>query len=487
MFWCFSDKNWHKQTNKLIASERLNDALTAIQSIVERVFCEPVNVARVFGTPTLDEMCQAVGKITLERHAKAGFTTPEGAGLRGGDLPTVYLVSRLQASGGHTAALADVIRAAGAARSVVIATGTCGPPGLDAVKAKLSEVSGVTFEQAPPGSRLSKLEWIQRRLTQLKPTTVWLFNHHQDSVAVAAVQPEQGYQVCFYHHGDHHMCLGVHLSYAEHYDPHPMGFHNCRDVLGIRRNHYLPLVVPDQGDRPNHSGFLQAGRLITCTAAGPNKLEVPYAIQYVDVVPELLSITGGKHIHIGRLTLLARWRILLGMRRLGVPSNAFVYVPYVPSVWRALHTFRVDLYVSSFPYGGGRTLVEVMGAGVPSLMHEHHASRMLGGVDMAYNEAVAWRTKRELFEALRAVDSQSLERQSRAARARYERFHRADILTRALAAPEELQVPELRTDYQSDSLSRALEDSYSVNLWGLLYRLGLRTWLRWKSSFGLLV
>ncbi len=52
----------------------------------------------------------------------------------------------------------------------------------------------------------------------------------------------------FYHHGDHHLCLGVYLSHLEHIDPHPMGYHNCRDALGID-NTYIPLTVDDKGDR----------------------------------------------------------------------------------------------------------------------------------------------------------------------------------------------------------------------------------------------
>ena len=41
----------------------------------------------------------------------------------------------------------------------------------------------------------------------------------------------------------------------------------------------------------------------------------------------------------------------------------FIYMPWVPSVWKTLHDCRVDLYIASFPYGGGLTLIEAMGAG----------------------------------------------------------------------------------------------------------------------------
>lgn len=470
---------------RLVASGAHDKALALIEEVVDRIVCEPINVGMAFGSPELDRLCQAIGAATLERRGTARqYLAVNGGNESRSDDVVVYLVSKLQLSGGHTAVLIDTIRLSPQSRSIVIVTGTCGRTDREVFRRKFESLQDVAFEYAPPGRRLAKLEWIQRRLVELAPSTVWLFNHHQDSVAIAAVQPEQGYRVRFYHHGDHHLCLGVHLDYAEHIDPHPMGYHNCRENLGIRDNRYLPLVAPDLGNRAP-PGLPKTGGLVTCTAGGFNKLEVPYFVHYTDMVPAILQATGGRHIHFGRLTSFALRRIYRGLGKYGIAPEAFVYVPYVPTVWRALHEYAVDLYVASFPYGGGRTLVEVMGAGVPAVLHSHCANRMLGGVDMAYEGAFIWRAPEELLGHLRAVDRTALEQEGQVARRWYESFHREEIMQRFLGnSQSDLDVPALREDYRPDALMRALQTSREVTMRGVLYRLLWRYFRQWKALQG---
>jgi len=471
--------------NQLIGCEAYNEALAIIEGIVDRNFCESANVGKVFGSPDLDRYCQAIGAAALKRRNGIKRHSLQGGGSQTTqDNTVVYLVSKLQPSGGHTAALVDLIRQSQLSRAIVIITGICGYTDQNAVIQRFDGLKDVFFEYVPAGNHLSKLEWLQARLADLSPDTVWLFNHHQDSVAAAAVQPGQDYRLRFYHHGDHHLCLGVHLDYAEHFDPHPMGFHNCRENLGIQDNHYLPLVVSDQGDRPDGSCFLGNKGLVTCTAGGFNKVEVPYFIQYADVVPEILHVTGGRHIHIGKLTPVALWRIRRGLRKAGIARDSFVYVPYVSSVWRVLHEFCVDIYVASFPFGGGRTLIEVMGAGVPAVVHKHCSSRMLGGFDMAYDGALIWQDPGELFAFLKRVDKATLEHQSRCARSWYEKYHREEVLHEALGQPDQIKVPSLKAGYRPNALLQGLQSSREVKLYGVLYRVLWQTYRRWQALRG---
>lgn len=331
--------------------------------------------------------------------------------------------------------------------------------------------SCLSIEYAPSGNHAFKLNWLQRRLICLSPKTVWLFNHHQDSVAVSAVQPNLSYHLKFFHHGDHHLCLGVYLKYADHIDLHPMGFHNCRKILSISDNKYMPLVAKDFGCLRGHQKNHIRSGVITCTAAGFNKLEVPYPVQYVDVIPELLRTTGGKHIHIGRLSKLAIWHIRRALRNAGVDCDAFIYVPHVPSVWLALQKYRVDLYIASFPYGGGRTLVEVMGAGVPVAVHSHIFSRMLGASDMAYEGAFVWRDPTELYDFIRHISYEQLAVLGNIARQWYDCYHREEILQRALSDPDLLlTAPKLRGNYLPDELQMAIQCSSEVTLRGVLLR-----------------
>lgn len=466
----------------MIAREELDAALIAIHRLIDQVFFEPLNTARIFSSSLLDKFCQEIGEINWRRVCAEGKANRQAAQFAPeNERPVVYLVSKLHASGGHTSALADVIRLGPAARSVVLVTGIVGKTDAAALQHRFRDMPGVTFEFASKGGHLQKLTWLQQRLLALEPRTVWLFNHHQDSVAIAAVQPECGYRVRYYHHGDHQICLGVHLPFAEHIDPHPMGFHFCRDHLGIRNNRYLPLVAKDLGAREEPARGGESG-IVTCTSGSSNKVEVPYFIRYADVVPQLIQAGKGKHIHIGRLSPITLLRISRGLRRLGLPESAFVNIPYVPSVWKALHEHQVDLYIASFPFGGGKTLIEAMGAGVPVTLHRHSFSRLLCTYDMAPDSALRWRYPNELCAYIASLDQEEIRRQGRLARFWYEKYYSEELLRKGLAdRGPELLAPPLCGGFVEDRLQDAIDTFTHVSWRGLAWRLLIQVYRGIKS------
>lgn len=469
-----------KTIDARIAQGDLDSALRLIHRTVDQIFCEPINTARIFGSKLLDGYCQKIGAINWRRIRDNPKTTHDG-GESGNTV--AYVVSRLYAFGGHTPILADIIRLGPSAKSIVLITGTVGKTNITAIQHRFEGLARVSFECAPRSTHLEKLDWLQRKLLELSPSTVWLFNHVQDSVAVAAVQPDAGYRLRYYHHGDHQLCLGVYLGYADHIDPHPMGYHNCRDNLGIQGNRYLPLTIKDQGERPAEKERTFDTRLITCTAASRNKIESPYFIHYADVVPEMLYASGGKHIHIGPLSPLTLWRIRRAMRKLEVPESCFVHIPYVRSVWQALHKHQVDLYVASFPYGGGRTLVEAMGAGVAVAIHLHCHSRLLSSFDMAFEGALLWRNPQELYNYVQQTDAETLKQQGHAARKKYQECYREETLATALADWEQpLLPPSLLKGFAPDKLQQALDITNQFSCIGVLRRIFCRAVRRWKSS-----
>ena len=424
-----SVQSFKEAVSCLIDLNEISQALHLIHDFVERIVTEPLCASQIFGSKTLDDLCQRIGNASLaEIKQEITDAVPSQR-----DPPVfIYIVTKLQKSGGHTRVIEDFIKAQPGGQHVILSTELGGRSDTGYLMKGLAKQANIVFEQASKENYQQRLTWLQKRLLKIRPKRVYLFNHHQDSVAVAAIQPEMKLDASFYHHGDHHLCLGVYLSHLEHIDPHPMGYHNCRDVLGID-NTYLPLTVDDKGGRPADWPFLPDGALTTCTAARSNKIEIPYFVSYLKLVPKLLKATGGRHIHIGRLTPWALFKIRRGLRRYGIQPGRFIYTPWVPSVWKALHDYRVDLYVASFPYGGGLTLIEAMGAGIPVALHRHIFSRILSGIDLAYSGAFSWRSPEELLNYCVSLSTSALEEAGRSGRMQYEKFHSPDKLQEILS------------------------------------------------------
>lgn len=405
------NNNSLQKIESLLKAGKINKALRQIQWAVLQVTSDDRYTAVKFDSPELDLQCEKIGKCVAKKILGASSPT-----FNSSKHTIVIVCSRLQTSGGHTRVIEDFIRQFPNKDTLLLVTEVPGRSDRKLLGERISAL-GATVEWSGRGNLEKRLVWLQRRLLAADPDDVYLFNHHEDGVAVSAMQILSEAKIHFYHHGDHHLCLGLHIRGAEHIDIHAFGYNNCKNNLGINLNTYMPLVAEDRGPRPQSLGFISGGKLISCTAAGKNKVEIRHAgVSYTDVIPKLLSSTKGRHIHIGKLSWLARFRIRRSLQRAGLDLNSFVYIPWVQSVWDALHQYNVDLYLSSFPVTGGRTLIEAMGSGTPVVLYNNQKSRLLSGVDLVYSTAFIWNEVSDLLNYIPNITPEKLVIESKVAR-----------------------------------------------------------------------
>lgn len=436
-----------------IAQEELNEAISLITRFVEDIASDSRATAKVFGSAILDHLCQAIGAKTLENQI---YVTQNK--LEFEDNIIVYIATELYITGGHTAVLEDLIRFQADKTHLILVTNIFGTEDNEAIKKRFSKNN---IRLAPIGTYLDKLNWLQQQLIMSQSNQVFLFNHHQDAVAIAAVQPNLVTQLIFYHHCDHNICLGLYLPHAKHIDPHSFGYYNCRNNLGIKHNFYVPLVADDLSNKYGDRNFLEGGKLRTCSSGSPNKFEQSYSYLYSKEVSRILAITEGYHIHIGYLSPHTLDSIKEGLEKRKIDENQFIYIPWVESIWQTMYDQRVDIYISSFPYGGGRASVEIMGSGTPIIGHYNYHSSLLSGAEIIYPEAFFWSHPEELYVYLSSLTKEDLHKQAAFSRKHYEYHHKPEILIKCLEGlrfDKELLVPPPLKKYSRNELKAFLDE-----------------------------
>ncbi len=305
------------------------------------------------------------------------------------------------------------------------------------------EQQGAEITVLPKGSLLEKLLRLLRLLATAPRSRVFLFNHHQDAVAVTAVAGSPRHERVFVHHCDYLFCLGPFLPGVVHVDLHTTGYHRCRSSRNIDRNVYWPLTCRDS-PTVRDGEFMRGGGISTCCCAAGHKFTGNYPINYFDVIPEVLSAVPGRHVHIGPIDDATKQSVMAGLSRRGIATERFVHIPQVPNLRDALLDLQIDVYLVSFPLGGGRALIEAMSAGVPVVGHVHHRDKLLGAVDLLPDDAPVWTDVPELLSTLKALTPERLRTLSRAARSRYEEHHDPRLLAECVAHGRLLAPPPQR-------------------------------------------
>jgi glycosyltransferase involved in cell wall biosynthesis len=413
-------------------------ALDEISKVVILAKSSHELTGRLFSSKLLDSVCLEIGRLVAKDKF---YERLAGTSLSGPANTYVYVVTRLQNSGGHTRIIRDLIDSRSEYRHMIFST-ELAPSDKSYIQSQFAEKSNVSISFCSERSSLDKLVWLQRALLSANPRRgLFLLNNHEDSVAIAAVEKHICPEGAYIHHADHNLALGVYLPHFKHFDLHPYCYHICKNVLGIQ-NFYSPLSVVSPR-------FLKASKknmddpLITATVARSNKLAVESQFPYYKVIPMMLKATDNVHVHVGRLSITYRARIRMNLLIRRVQRNRFIYIPEVPSVGQALINRGVDVYLAPFPYGAGLTMIEVMASGIPVIIPSYQNSRLLSSEDIAYPQGFRWSNPCQLIEHLTKVTRASLQNEGVIARRWYckmysEAMHAFLIDNKTSSAPEKM-------------------------------------------------
>lgn len=431
----------------------LDGALDAIKDTVDSIINNQRSVARVYASRRLDRLCEKVAAAART----AQPTKPQAGAPPGG---TVIMATELAAAGGHVEVIRDLVRLGSIPTPVkVFLTDTF--QRIDApTQHGYADSIGAPLRIAKGDDSGARLRNALAYIEAQRPHTLVLLVHNQDSTGIVAALASRVSKAIFVHHGDHHLSLGVTCPSFEHIDLSNFAFFNCRHALGLTSNRFWPLTLASEKALRHDGVFLREGHAVTCCVGRPEKFDDPsYRYQYFDLIGLMLKSTGGRHVHIGPLSDEQLQRMRQSLASHGVDGSRLKHIPWVSSVSRALIENGVDLYMTSFPYGGGKAQVEAMATGLPVLVHGNYRSRFLSGIDIGYPGTMTWSDEASLQATLSGLTKERMSEHAALARNHFERHHSEEALKRAMHADatQDADVPPL-ADLQDDGLQAFLDE-----------------------------
>ena len=402
--------------NQAILEDNLDLALSMLQTFVFAIVQDDSATGEVFGSKDLDLLCVQIGdRINSKRISPVSTPINGGEGI-------LFIASHLEKLGGHSKVCIDTIRELVKTTKVNLAVTNIHQV-FDPTDLK---IECPIFTPKQFGGEVSTTNWLIDVVLSTNPKKIVLMNHHQDSACIAAMAPFlRSKEIIFFHHADHNLCLGLHLPNVAHIDPLNIGYFDCRYNEGISNNLFIPLAIKDRGVR---SAKISNKDFNTCSSGsyGP-KFGIPYKYKYFDFIIYRLLEKDGIHFHVGNIPKeeLEDFKSLLAKEK--ISSERFVHIPYVDSLWEFIKDKSIDLYISSFPMAGARATMEVMGAGVPILMHDSSFHRYFSGKDTAYPNVFLWSTPNDFIGILNSLSFQDLMDASLSARKHYDQYHKDNL------------------------------------------------------------
>ncbi len=420
----------------------------------------------IVGSNKLDDLCKKVGNAFAENSGNKDIIEEN---FRADGNKVAIVCTGLYRYGGTSLLISDLIRANPGKECLVLATNFFEDMKQEDFEADRIGDTGSQFLVAPSNIATIKMQWLINQLVEAKPSRIFLLNHHQDSIIISTAQLfTEKSKVIFVHHADYNLCLGVHMSGAVHADIHNVGHCNCRLNEKISDNVYLPLVASDKKSNRAGDKFPDTD-IITCSSGTAHKFLNFYLYPYTELIAQRLVERGGTHVHIGSLPDVNLSAIRKRLTEYGVEENRFVHIPWVKDLWLTLIEQRVDLFIGSFPIGGARTTLEVMGAGIPIMMHQSYLSRFYSSRDIVYPNHFVWKYPHQFIHLLKAINGEMLTAHSLRSRGHYllnyctESMDLAGEITRICDGSPIMVSPMLYT-HDPDLLDRALHYSHLDHL-----------------------
>ncbi len=169
---------------------------------------------------------------------------------------------------------------------------------------------------------------------------------------------------------------------------------------------YIPIAAKEICIEGQYVPFNNHEFLITATAAARFYKFNNNEINYINFIIALLKKTGGKHIHYGPIDEESKNKIYIELENNHISSDSFVHIEWAQNLCQDLLNSNVDLFISSFPLGSGKTLLSVFSHGIPIICYR--GQTLASCIDFVYPEALFWTSHQEFLAQIQGLTKEKL-------------------------------------------------------------------------------
>ena len=355
----------------------------------------------------------------------------------------VYLATEFWQSGGHRQLLLQMIRARPEERHIVVFSGLL-DHNTEYSTTVVAEAGALVVRADRSLSRFDLLLWMREKLAAWLPRRVLLFTHPQDVIAhtaLLAVEGRMGPRLYHMRHTDTRPALGGDLAGATHLAIRPEQKARLLTERPGLSVHVLPLCFDPAPGRAPATGtkrriarakagartallssrrLMRIGGFVTATCGLDMKFAQDGPVAFGEVVADLLEARSGRHVHLGRVSKAFEKAARDCLVARGVRPDRLTFAGEVGSLTAELRRRGVDLFLGSFPVGGGLSMSEAAYAGVPVALHDpgaEEAGRYISGLTHAPPRHLVWRDRAELRAQVAGLGRVELARMSASSRA----------------------------------------------------------------------
>lgn len=372
--------------------EELDAALRQVSRMVPSLMVPDVRGRRLF--------CSGLDKVVAELPRRLGL---RDAPFTKGQDNIVILATRFYQTGGHSRVAADISQLVGAERVTVICTDIYaqlkyrllinqGSPDGELLRRRSTVIL-----QGP--TLVERIVELYSLLSAIRPSRIFLLNNHMDAVAVAGAWPFRDV-VDYVHHANFMPAIGSSLKFSAHADLTYRCHLACRDAELAPV--YAGMMASTETLVPAPGGVSNKTRLRIATCGSQHKYRHPARYRWADFVIATLSAADAEIIHIGPYEESFAVEMAEALTAAGHEPDRYRFVGPCDNLMAELIRQQADIYLASYPEGGGRAAVEAVTARLPLILPEESGHGPLMADHWPLPQAVSVATPEALASALRS-------------------------------------------------------------------------------------